>query len=295
MSPRARAIAGLVLVMTMWGSTYAVTKSAIAEVPPWLFALLRFGVACAILLPLAQLRGGPALLAKPPPLRALGLLGLTGVAVFSLCINLGLVYTTATAGALLQGSVPACTAVLATLILGERIGRVHTVGIAVSAVGVAVVVLAGERREDAPNPLLGNLLILVAVLCWSTYTVLARRLRHADQVAVTAYSTLAGTLMLVPAATYDLVVQPPGPLSQVAWLQVLYLGVGCGAVGYLLYNRALRFLGASQTASFVNLTPVVGVLCGTLFLGEALVPAQLLGGLLVLAGVSLSTRSQTGG
>jgi drug/metabolite transporter (DMT)-like permease len=295
MSPRAWAIAGLVLVMTIWGSTYAVTKSAVAEVPPWLFALMRFGIACAILLPLAQAQGGLSLLRKPPPLGALGLLGLTGVTIFFLCLNLGLVYTTATAGALLQGSVPACTAALATLILGERIGRAHAVGIAVSAVGVAVVVLAGERREDAPNPLLGNLLVLGSVISWSTYTVLVRRLRHAHPVAVTAYSTLAGTLMLVPAATYDLAVQPPGPFSQVAWLQALYLGTGAGAFGYLLYNHALRFLGASQVANFVNLTPVVGVLCGTLFLDEALVPLQLLGGLLVLAGVSLSTRHQAAG
>ena len=48
-------------------------------------------------------------------------------------------------------------------------------------------------------------------------------------------------------------------------------------------------------ANFVNLTPVVGVICGTLFLDEALVPLQLLGGLLVLAGISLSTRGQTAG
>lgn len=295
MSPRAWAIAGLVFVMIIWGSTYAVTKSAVAEVPPWLFALMRFGIACAILVPLAQAQGGLSLLPKPMPLGAIGLLGLTGVTLFFLCLNLGLVYTTATAGALLQGSVPACTAALAIAILGERVGRAHAVGITISAIGVAIVVLAGERRDDAPNPLLGNLLILGSVISWSTYTVLVRRLRHTHQVAVTAYSTLAGMLMLGPAAAYDLAVQPPGPVSGLAWLQALYLGTGAGAFGYLLYNHALRFLGASQVANFVNLTPVVGVLCGTLFLGETLVPLQLLGGLLVLAGVSLSTRHQAAG
>jgi drug/metabolite transporter (DMT)-like permease len=281
--------------MLFWGSAYPVTKAALADVPPWLFALMRFGVTVAVLVPLARARGGPALLPKSLSLGMVALLGLTGVTVFVLCTTLGLVYTTASAGALLQGSVPAFTAALAAVILGERVGRPQALGIVASGLGAAIVVLAGEPRQEAPNPLLGNLLILGAVLAWSTYTVLVRRVRHADQFALAASSTLLGTLLLVPAAAYDVATRPPFTISPSAWLGAIYLGIGAGALGYLLYNRALRFLGAGQVATFINLTPVVGVASGVLFLAERLLPLQLLGGALVLLGVWLSTRGPSAG
>ena len=80
-SPRGRALslALLVLVMLIWGSTYVVTKAGLDELPPMMFALLRFSVASACLVPLALLRGGAAALPGPWPWRTLALMGLTGV------------------------------------------------------------------------------------------------------------------------------------------------------------------------------------------------------------------------
>ena len=291
MSAKASAALSLVLVMSIWGSAYAVTKSALAEVPPWLFALMRFGIAVIVLVPLAQLQGGPAVLPKPLPLVPLALMGLTGVTLFFSLINLGLVYTTATEAALLQGAVPACTAALAGLFAGERVGRLRALGIVLAAVGVALVVLRGQPAGEAPNPLLGNLLILGGVLSWAAYTILGRSLRHAPQLQVTTYSMLLGTLLLLLPAGYDVLARPPVTLSPATWLGALYLGVASGALGYLLYVRALRALDAGQVANFVCLTPVSGVICGALFLGERIAPGQLLGGLVVLVGVWLSTRT----
>ena len=295
MSPKTSAALSLVLVMSIWGSTYAVTKSALAEVPPWLFAVMRFGIAVAILVPLAQAQGGPAVLPKPLPLVPLALMGLTGVALFFSLANLGLVYTTATEAALLQGSVPACTAALASLFAGERVGRLRALGIVVAAVGVALVVLLGQHAGEASDPLLGNLLVLGAVLAWSVYTILGRGLRHAPQLAVTTYSTLFGLALLLPLAGYELVARPPAAISPGTWLQAFYLGAVSVALGFLLYLRALRALDASQVANFVCLTPVSGAICGAVFLGERLAPGQLLGGLLVLIGVWLSTRTPQSG
>lgn len=266
------------------------TKSALEEVPPWLLALMRFGVASAILLPLAQLRGGPSLLPKPVPIGTLVFMGATGVTLMFLCAYLGLVYTTASDAALLQASVPAMTASLAVVWLGERLNLARAAGIAISGLGVATVVLTGERVGNAPNPLLGNSIILGGVVAWSVYTIISRRLNHASQLAVTAYSTAVGTVLLFPAAAYDLVIQPPARISLDTWLKVVYMGAGAGALGYVLYNRALRSLQASQVTNFLNLLPLVAVVSSVLFLGEKLTLPQVVGGALVLSGVWLSTR-----
>lgn len=108
--------------------------------------------------------------------------------------------------------------------------------------------------------------------------------------AIVAYSSLAGALLLLPAAAYDLATRPPAGLSPAAWLAVLYLGLGCSVLAYLLWQSALRHLDASQAVSFLNLIPVVGVASAALALGETLLPGQLLGGALVLLGVWLVAR-----
>jgi drug/metabolite transporter (DMT)-like permease len=131
--------------------------------------------------------------------------------------------------------------------------------------------------------------MLLAVLAWAVYTILGKGFASVPSLAVTAYGGVLGTLFLLPAAAYDLATRPPTHVSLATWLAILYLGVGPSALNYLLWNRALRVLDASAVANFLNLVPLIGVASATIFLGEALLPTQLLGGALVLAGVWLSS------
>jgi drug/metabolite transporter (DMT)-like permease len=275
--------------MLVWGSAYVVTKWVVLEVPPLLFAFLRFAVASTILVALARSRGGPRSL-EPLPLGTLALMGLSGVTLFYIGFNVALVYTTVTEGALIQGAIPAATAGLAMVCLGERLSRTRAVGIAVSILGVALILLTVGEATQARDPLLGNLWMLLTVVSWAVYTVLGRSLRAALPLTVTAYSTLLGTLGLAAAAGFELAGHPPPAVSWSSWLAALYLGAGPSALAYLLWNQALRHLDAGQAANFLNLIPVVGVASAALFLGEIPTPGQLVGGSLVVGGVWLSSR-----
>jgi drug/metabolite transporter (DMT)-like permease len=288
-SDRSITILSLLLVMLLWGSTYVVTKAVIAEVPPLLLAFLRFAIASAILVALARARGGTRRLPRPTPWGTLALMGFAGVTVFYIGFNSALANTTAAAASLLQATAPAVTAVLAAVFLAERLRLRRGVGIGLSLVGAALVVLASAGGADAPNPLLGDLLMLLAVLAWAVYTILGKGFAAVPSLAVTAYGGVLGTLFLLPAAAYDLATRPPTHVSLATWLAILYLGAGPSALNYLLWNRALRVLDASAVANFLNLVPLIGVASATIFLGEALLPTQLLGGALVLVGVWLSS------
>lgn len=295
MSTKPFAIGALVVVMVIWGSAFVVTKAVEAEVPPLLLALLRFVVACAFLIPFAEARGGLALLPRPVPWNTLALMGLTGVALYFATSNLALLYTTASDAALIQGSIPAVTAVLAVLFLAERVDRRRAVGIALSLIGVGVVVLSGRPAGDAPHRAAGDLLMFGTVLAWSVYTILGKRLQDAPQMAVTAYSTLLGTLFLLPAGLAELAVHPPRTVSLAGLLTILYLGAISSALAYLFWNRALPFLDASEHANFLNLVPVVGVGSAVLFLGEAVAALQAVGGIMVLVGVWMTAHSPSSG
>jgi drug/metabolite transporter (DMT)-like permease len=288
-SGRASAIALLLLTVSIWGSTFVVTKAVIGEMPPFLLALTRMVIASAFLLAISGPSLGLPLLPRPIPWARLALMGLTGVTIFYLGFNLALANTSASASALLQGAVPVFTALLAIPFLGERVGPRRWVGIVASLVGVAVVVLLGSGGGDAPHPLLGDLFMLMAVLAWCVYTIVGKRLEHVSALAVTTYSSVFGTIFLVPFGAYDLIVRPPTAINLAGWLGVVYLAIAAGALTSLLWNRALHVLDAGQVANFINLVPVLGVAAAAIFLGEPILPAQLAGGALVLFGVWLSS------
>lgn len=292
MGKRASAIVLLILTVVIWGSSFAVTKASLAEVPPILFALLRFAVASVLLVTLAQMRGGAAKLPRPIPWITIALMGLTGICLYYIGFNVALSYTSASQGALIQSFIPVVTALLAVVFLKESLSAKPLLGIGISIAGVLLIMALAAPSVDARNPMLGNALMLVAVVLWSVYTILAKGLADMDQLAVTAYSTMLGTLMLIPAALFESYGKSFPTISASGWLSVLYLGAVSSAAGYLLYNRSLQHLEASQTANFLNLMPVIGVATAFLFLGETLTMWQLAGGLLVLIGVWISLQSQ---
>jgi len=107
---------------------------------------------------------------------------------------------------------------------------------------------------------------------------------------VNAYITILGTLGLLPFAALDGDIRHIGRLSPQAWLAIAYLVVMCTLAAYLAYNYALRVVPASQAGVFLYLNPVAAAALAWPILGEALTPAIVGGGIMVIAGVYLSTR-----
>ncbi|MFN2567727.1 MAG: DMT family transporter [Gemmatimonadaceae bacterium] len=289
---RGRALSFLLLLVAVviWGSTYVVTKAGVDEAPPMLFALLRYCVASLLLVAIALPRGGTARLPRPAPWATLALMGLTGVALYYTGFNVALTYTTASQGALVQSSIPAVTAVVAVVMLRERLPPRRMLGIGLAVAGVVLIVARFGGEANAPAPLLGNLLMLGTVVVWGIYTALAKRVAGADPIAVTAAISVLGTVMLVPGALLEAAIGPTSSISGATWLRILYLGALPSGASYLLYNRALRDLDASQVGAVTNLSPVIGAVSGVLLLGESITATTILGGVLVLAGVWMSSQ-----
>jgi drug/metabolite transporter (DMT)-like permease len=291
--PRRRALSTLLLVVVMliWGSTYVVTKTGLGELPPMVFALLRFCVASVCLLPLALLRGGVKVLPRPRPWGTLTLMGLTGVGLYYVAFNLGMTFTNASQGSLVQSCLPAVTAGMAVLWLHEKVSGRRLLGIGLAVAGILLIVTRSPLDGTARAPLTGNALMLVTVISWGVYTMLAKRTAGLDSTVVVAFTTIIGTAMLVPAAIVEAALRGGfPPISTAGWLRIVYLGSLPSAGCFVLYSRALRDLDASQVGTFINLVPLVGVVSGVLVLDETVTPLALLGGAMVLAGVWLSSR-----
>ena len=283
-SPRTLAVLALVGANAIWGASAVASKAVLVHVPPMTLACLRVAIALAVLLPLLArtgsrpTRGGPT-----------ALLGLTGVALFCLFQNVGLGYTSAATTALINGGIPVLTALLAAVLFGERLGARRLAGLLVSVGGVAAIVLLGPSATLSASAI-GTLFPVASAVSFAAYAVLGRRIFDAgNALAIVAGSTCYGLLFLLPGAGLELATVGLGPLTMRDVLLLLYLGVGCSALAFVLCGYGLAHLEVGQGAVFGNLKPLVGVALAIALLGESLTIGHLGGGALVLMGVVLAS------
>jgi drug/metabolite transporter (DMT)-like permease len=285
------ALAGLVLVMVVWGSTYVVTKAAVREIPPLTLAVLRYLIAAAVLAPIAMARGGLLSLPRPLPIAALAWMGLTGIAILTLGFNYGLLYGSASQGALIYALSPAAVAIAAVVGLEEKLSGRRVIGILLSVAGTALVVAFGSIDRAAPRPWLGAFCMLAGIVAWAYYTVIAKRLAGADQVVVIAWVTILGMTILLPLGAVELLRNPLPRPGLEGWLGVLFLGAVASALAYVVYSLVLRELDASLVGAYFTLDPIVGVVTAVLFLGEVLRGGQVVGAVIALAGMWLAASN----
>ncbi len=294
MNKRLSAIILLIVAMIIWGSAFAVTKASLAEVPPVLFAFLRYVIASVLLAVFVVFSGKLTKIPRPVPWTAIALMGVSGVFLYTVAYNISLVYTSAAQGALVQSFIPAVTALLAAAFLKETLSPIRLLGIGISIAGIFLIMFFAEANESAPNSFLGNLIMLLSVVLWAAYTLFAKRLANFDPLIITTGATIAGTILLASAALFELGGKNFPSISASGWTGVIYLGVFSSAVAMLLYNRSLQCLNAGETANFLNLMPVVAVLIAVVFLGESPTFPQIAGGTLVLFGVYISLQKKRG-
>lgn len=280
-------LAGALLVVVLWGVSFAVTRAAVRELPPMTLALLRFALACGVLWPAVRVRCGRVRLDPADRWGAFGL-GFVGVTLYFACENVGLQYTTASHGALIVATIPLAT-VLAEAAARRRRPPAAVLGGLVAALGGVGLLVGGDQGGEAS--LYGDALMFGAVVSWVAYTFLADRLgRRYPSLWLTLVVMAVGTATLLPLAAWEWRSGWPAPPSGAAWASVVFLGVFCSAAGYLLWNGAIPVLGVSVTNNLIYGIPLVGVLAGVLLLGESLSGRVALGGALVVGGVVLASR-----
>jgi len=282
-----RSILLLLLTMTVWGSTFVVTKGLIELWPPFTLALTRVGIGTLVLMPLAFARHRQE---GRLPWGAIWCMGLLGVTLYYLVFNLAMVYISASQGALVQASIPAMTALVAVVWLRERATAMRWLGIALSVGGV-LIVFSGNGAATGQVTWLGNLLMFASVVCWALYTAMAKRVANFEPLVITVCVMGSGTLLLVPFSAYEIMNAGLQPLPVNGWIGILYLGCIASGLAYALYNASLRHLDASAVGVYTNLIPIVGVLTGIVFLGEPMSVRAILGGAIVMLGVWITGRS----
>jgi drug/metabolite transporter (DMT)-like permease len=271
------------LVVSMWASTFIVTKAIFNEMSPLAFAFVRFALMTALAFGVMALRNHGRLQSiRRADLPRFIIAGLTGYTLYQLGFVLGLDNTSPFSSSLLIAMVPFFTMVFLAL-RGERPPSHAWAGLAVGIAGVVIFLL---DKVGSPGSLLGDLLSLGAAVSFAIYGLVNRPLVRAyPPETYTAYAVLAGAIPLLAISTPAALAQPWGDVSGLGWAGIIYMVVLPVYVAYMLWNWAIARRGAAAATSFSLLVPILSGIFSALFFGEAFGPAKLLGAACVLAGL----------
>jgi drug/metabolite transporter (DMT)-like permease len=283
----------LLAVVVFWGFNMTVVKVGLLEVRPLAYNLVRFLCAAAVLLLLTRWREGGLAVRREDRGRLL-LLGLLGHTIYQVCFIEGLARTTASSASLLFGSTPVVVAIMSRVAGHERIRPAGAAGALLGFYGIYAIVAGAPGGADPARPprgaaALGDLLIVGAVVCWSAYTVLARRLlQRYSPLRVTTLSLAVGTVFLAPLAAPEALAQDWGAVSALAWGGIAYSFLFALVISYVIWYRSVKAVGNLKTSIYSNLVPVVGTLFGVALLGERLTAGLGLGAACILGGILLT-------
>jgi drug/metabolite transporter (DMT)-like permease len=281
----------MLVAVVIFATNYAVGRGVVGEVPPYTLGFVRWAGAALILAPftwrhVARDRGAVR--------RSWKLLALCGFLMPFLGAGIAyvaLIDTIAVNAGIIQTSLPVLTVLIAWLVLGERISRLQAVGATIAIVGVVTIVARGD-----PGALLalrfkwGDLVLVVANLALASYAVAIKRApRDLHPMTVLTVVCAVGGLVHLPFAAAEWASGETIRPTHGAALALLFVATLPSVVAIMCWNNGIARLGPSRAGMYMYLVPVVTAALGAAFLSEAIAAYHLVGGALIIIGVTAST------
>lgn len=277
----------IILGQLIAGGTFPIAKVALQHFEPFTLAITRFVIASVAMFAIVKFSG------RLRPIERVDWgkfiwLGLLAVPLNQLLFLYGLKFTTPGRSALYYGATPAFVFMLAIWYLKERVTIAKVAGIAISFLGVALILRAGRFDADI---LFGDILVILAVIAWAGYTIFGKPLiAKYGPMTTTTYALLIGTALYLPFGLIYAVKFDYAAVPVTGWLSLLYIAILTSVIAYSIWFWALGKMEASKLSIFQNLQPIIATVLSVLFFGEALGWEFYVGGAMVIAGVIVTQR-----
>ena len=281
------AAVGYILLCLIWGSTWLTIKVGVdAGMPPLLGGALRFGIAAALLLPIARWMA-PQAFRDRTAWRLAVMLGLLSFGFGYGCTYFAAGYIPSALGSLTFGFFPFWVAVLAHFILRERLTIGKALAILIGIGGLALLSY-GSLRELGPETVIGVGILIFSVFIQGFPQVLVKRDgQDVPAVFLSGVGMLIGSVVLVAVATLKGEWAQPFPWTEPVVWSVAYLALFGSVTTFMIYYVLLKRLSATLMALIALITPPIAVLLGMSYRDEQLGALTLSGGGVVMLGVAL--------
>jgi drug/metabolite transporter (DMT)-like permease len=285
----------LTLTSLFWSLNWVIGRAAVGHVTPFALTFIRWSLAVVVMFPFAW----PQMRAHWPAVRRhwkiIVWLGAWGTGLHNVFAYVGLQYTTATNGVILNSSIPILIILLGWLIYRDTITRIQAAGVAVSLLGVLAILTRGDPEVLAHLSLnKGDVIVFVGMIFWAAYTIFLR-MKPAELPGLVLLTCCAviGVALLTPLFIFEMVFQEGRvELTPATVAAMVYLGVFPSFVSYIFWNKAVAEVGSNVAGIFMHLMPAFGSILAAIFLDERIHVFHLVGITLILSGIALASRGR---
>ncbi len=280
----------LIIAILLWSSSFIALKLSFTSFSPFVVIFGRMIIATCCLLPLLAVKKSFFSFRgyMKGDWKLIFFMAFSEPCLYFFFEAQAVVNTTASQAGIITAILPLLVMFAASFFLKEKIQRRMWIGAVIALLGVIWLTAANSATENAPNPVLGNFLELIAMVCATGYTIAMKKLTvRYSPLLLTGIQAAAGSLFF-----FFLLFLPDVELPQTfepkATLAIVYLGAVITLGAYGLYNYSLKYVSASYAGACINLIPAGALFLGWLVLDEHLTFWQLLAAGLILLGVYLS-------
>lgn len=283
----------MVLSTIFWAGAFIAGKLSAPYIPAFTLTFLRFSLASLILYFVVKKKEiTPFKLSKKdiPVFAFTGIVGMFGYHVFF--FN-ALKYTTAINSSIIAATNPLVTTILCIAFLKDKINIKRVFGILLSFIGVFLTITNANLtilKTLSFNK--GDILMLIAVLMWASYSVYSKKvMQNYSPLILTYYSFLFCSIFLIPFVIYEAPWRLINTIPYYSYIASIYMSIFPSVIGYLVQQMSIKQIGPSKTAIFVNLVPIFSIILSTLILRETISPVKLLTALIIILGVYICQKS----
>jgi len=278
----------LFCAVLFWSGHNVVAKAIIDNVPPFSFTFYRWLLASLVLLPFTMPYIQKDWHTAIQSWQRLLMIAVLGISAFNTFLYIALQTTTAVNVGLISAAFPAAIALLSLLILKIRLNRVQLIGMAISFMGVMMVVLRGEFMAINRIAFVeGDLWMLTGILCGAMYPVLLHNKPNIHPLSLLTITIVLGTAVSFPFYLLDLLQGRFVQFNVESASGLVYVGLFPSVLSYLFWNRGIELVGANHAGLFLNLVPILTAMMASVFLNETLRWFHFAGLFLVIGGMLL--------
>lgn len=274
----------LLLLAALWGSSFLFMRTATPEFGAFALVELRTAIAALCLLPVLLLaRKLQDVIIHWKPILIIGMIN---TAIPFVLFSYATVYLGAGLGSILNATAPMFGAIIAFLWLKESLSGLAIMGLIAGFCGVVMISLA-RAELDFTLAVLPVMAALSATCAYGLAVCYTRKyMAKISVLAIAAGSQIFAAIALLP---FAIATWPTTLPSLNIWFQVVFLGIACTGVAYLLYFRLIANIGASKAITVAYLIPIFGVIWGVVFLDERVTLPLMIGAAMILVGVAMTT------
>ena len=279
----------IIIAVIFWGSSFIATKVALKELSPETIISLRLIIASVFLFITAIVYKKDFSI----NFKSHGVIFILAlIAVFHLMIQVtGLKYTTASNTGWIIGTAPIFMVILAAIFFREKIGMLKISGIIIAMFGLLLLIGKGNITNVDLIKNKGDLLVLASAFTWGVYSMVNKKISLSYSPLMTIlYLFLMMAIIIIPfnlnAASVNSVVN----LSLNGWISILFLGLFCSGIAYVIWAYSLRDLKSAKVGAFLYFEPLVTVVAAWVLLSESITVLMIFSGIIITLGVVLVNK-----